>query len=158
MIQANEYPHAPSFNLGYIEDPVIAMAVIRGADKGVFGVDEIITKGESNEIIKRARFSAGIKDDFDAFDDKLHNFVSRGDFAKAICDSFPELKNAGYNKNVRIPFKITKHRNSEYVNILARLDILNIYSRDSEFHYGRPVTKGEAADMVVRAAVIASGM
>ena len=158
LIQANEYPHAPSFNLGYIEDPVIAMAVIRGADKGVFGVDEIITKGESNEIIKRARFSAGIKDDFDAFDDKLHNFVSRGDFAKAICDSFPELKNAGYNKNVRIPFKITKHRNSEYVNILARLDILNIYSRDSEFHYGRPVTKGEAADMVVRAAVIASGM
>ena len=44
------------------------------------------------------------------------------------------------------------------MSILARLGVLDIYRNDSEFHYGRPVTKGEAADMVVRAAVIASGM
>ena len=157
LIPANEYPHAPSFNLGYIDDPVIAMAAIRGADKGVFGVNDMITKGDANGILSRARFSAGISGEWEVFDEKLHNFVSRGDFAKAVCDAFPELKNAKYNKSLRIPFRITKHRNSEYVEILARLGILSIYGHDSEFHYGTPVTKGEAADIVVRAAVIASG-
>lgn len=158
LIPANEYPHVPSFNLSWIEDPVIAMTIIRGADKGIFGVNDMITKGDTNGILDRARASAGVSGEWEIFDEKLHNFVSRGDFAKAVCDAFPMLKDAGYSKSARIPFKITKHRNSEYVNILARLGALEIYKRDSEFRYGTPVTKGEAADIVVRAAVIASGM
>ncbi len=158
LIPANEYPHAPSFNLGWIEDPVIAMAVIRGADKGIFGVNDMITKGEVNGILDRARAAAGVSGEWEVFDEKLHNFVSRGDFAKAVCDAFPNLKNAEYNRRVRMPFKISNHRNSEYVNILARLGALEIYRGNSEFRYGSPVTKSEAADIVVRAAVIASGM
>ena len=118
----------------------------------------MITKGDTNGILDRARVSAGVSGEWEIFDEKLHNFVSRGDFAKAVCDAFPMLKNAKYNKSMRIPFRITKHRNAEYVNILARLGALEIYKRDSEFRYGTPVTKGEAADIAVRAAVIASGI
>ena len=158
LVDANEYPHAPSYNLDYIEDPVLAMALIKGADKGVFGVDEMITRDYADKILERARRAVNAKDTGRLMSGKGHNFVSRGDFAKAVCDSFPKLREITPPKNSRAPFRVPKHRNSEYAEVLGRLGILDVYGAEQEFYYGRPVTKGEAADIVVRACVEAAGL
>ncbi|MBQ7216792.1 MAG: FAD-dependent oxidoreductase [Synergistaceae bacterium] len=157
LADAEEYPHAPSYKIDDLDDPVLAMAIIRGQDKGRFGGDKVITRGEANTILKRAQKALNLPEK-DYLADKAHNFVSRGDLAKAVCDAFPALSGATPPKNSRIPFGLGKHRNSLYAQTLGRLGILNIYSSDSEFMYGRPVTKAEAADIIVRAAVYAAGL
>ena len=157
IIVPNEYPHAPSFNLEDLDDPVFEMAVIRGADKGLFGVNELINGRYAAEIITKAQEVMGVKAASKIKIDKPDNFVSRGDFIKAIIEAFPVLRDVKPQKNSRIPFKIPKHRNSEYAEILGRLGVLDTYIIDDEFHFGRPVTKGEACDMIVRACVAVSG-
>lgn len=155
FIDANEYPHAPSYNIREFEDPVLAMAIIRGQDKGVFGVNDIITVGEADGIISKARAALNMKDIGDVVEGKSHSYVSRGDFAKAVCEAFPALREITPPKNAKAPFTITKHRNAEYVDALGRLGILNVWGSEREFYYGRPVTKGEAVDIIVRASVAA---
>ena len=157
IVAPNEYPHAPSFNLEDLDDPVFEMAVIRGADKGLFGVNELINGRYAAEIITKAQEVMGVKAASKIKIDKPDNFVSRGDFIKAIIEAFPVLRDVKPQKNSRIPFKIPKHRNSEYAEILGRLGVLDTYIIDDEFHFGRPVTKGEACDMIVRACVVVSG-
>ena len=155
LVDANEYPHAPSYNIREFEDPVLAMAIIRGQDKGVFGVGDIITRGTAAEIIARGQKAVGagaVK----VLAGKSGDFVSRGDFVKAVCDAFPKLKDIDSTQS-RLTFRIREHRNSEYAEILGRLGILDVYARDSEFYYGRPVTKGEAADVIVRACIASAG-
>ena len=157
LAEANEYPHAPSYRIDDLDDPVLAMALIKGADKGVFGVNDIITRGDMNGILKRAQEALKITAKGEVLDGREHNLLSRGDLAKAVYDAFPALKDIVPPKNARIPFKAGKHRNSEYVEVLGRLGILDVYGIEGEFYYGRPVTKGEAADVVVRACVAALG-
>ena len=158
LIDANEYPHAPSYNIRDFEDPVLVMAIIRGQDKGVFGVNDIITVGEADTILGRARKVLHLPVKSGIIAGKVHHFVSRGEFAKAVCNAFPELRNITPPKNARIPFDVGRNRNSEYAEILGRLGILNVYSNEHNFSYGQPVTKGEAADIVVRACVEAAGL
>ena len=158
LVDANEYPHAPSYNIREFEDPVLAMAIIRGQDKGVFGVNDIITVGDADTILERAQKAVNISPNRRVVSGKPHNFVSRGDFAKAVCDAFPALRKATPPKNTRSPFKAGRHRNAEYVDILGKLGILDVYSNEQEYYYGRPVTKGEAMDIVVRACVEAAGL
>lgn len=156
LAEAEKYPHAPSYNIEEYEDPVLAMAIIRGQDKGTFGVDDVITCGEAEAILQKGRKTLKLKDVGRITTGKDHNFISRGDLAKAVCDAFPVLKELAAPKNARIPFKVGKHRSSEYVERLGRLGILDVYGRESEYHYGRPVTKGEAVDIIVRACVEAA--
>ena len=158
LVAPKEYPHAPSYRIDDMDDPVLAMALIRGADKGVFGVDDMITREEAAVILGNARKAAGTQDKGTILDGKMHNFISRGDFAKAVCDAFPMLRETEPPEKSRAPFRIPKNRNSEYAEILGRLGILDVYARDGEFFYGRPVTKGEACDIVVRACVVAVGI
>ncbi len=155
LVDAEEYPHAPSYKIDDLDDPVLAMAIIRGQDKGKFGVDNVITRGEANTILRRAMKALHLQEK-DTLADKAHNFVSRGDLVKAVCEAFPELENITPEKGSRIPFGLGKHRNSEYAETLGRLGILNVYGSDEEFLYGRPVTKAEAADVIVRACVAAA--
>ena len=156
LITPSEYPHVPSYNIENYDDPVLIMAIIKGHDKGVFGVDEIITRREALDMITRVQKAlTGTKGTAD-LGTKPDNFVSRGDFAKAVCEAIPDLYKANTNARARLPFKSSRHRNNDYVMLLGRLGILNIYSGDSEFYYGRPVTKGEAADIIVRAAITVS--
>ena len=155
LVDAEEYPHAPAYKIDDLDDPVLAMAVIRGQDKGKFGVDSVITRGEANTILKRAQKALHLPEK-DILAEKAHNFVSRGDLVKAVCEAFPALEEAAPAKGSRIPFKVGKHRNSEYVEELGRLGILNIYGSDEEFLYGRPVTRAEAADIIVRACAAAA--
>lgn len=156
LVQPSEYPHAPSYNITEYEDPVLAMAIIRGQDKGVFGVNDIITKEEANSILKNAMNTLKIVVRDDIIKGKGHDLISRGDLAKAVCEAFPELREITV-KNARVPFKIGSHRNAEYAEILGKLGILDVYGREREFYYGRPVTKGEATDIIVRACIVAAG-
>ena len=156
IIIPKEYPHAPGYNMGYFDDPVLEMAVIKGHDKGVFGVDDIITRREALSIIEKVQTALTGNKGTTELGVKPDNFISRGDFARAICDAMPDLYKIEVPAKTRIPFRDSRHRNHEYVALLGKLGILNIYSRDSEFYYGRPVTKGEAADIIVRAAITVS--
>ena len=157
LITPNEYPHAPSFNIELMDNPVLEMAIIKGADKGLFGVGDIMTGNDVIEILKRAQKAANMKKPPEIIVEKPGNTISRSDFVKAVCDAFPALNKIKLPKNSRLPFKLGKNRNAKYAEILGKLGILSIYSIDNNFHYGYPVTKGEACDIIVRACVAALG-
>ena len=157
LAEPNEYPHAPSYNIEEYEDPVLAMAIIRGQDKGVFGVNDMITVKEAETILQRARKALNLESTGKITEGKEHNFISRGDLAKAVYEAFPKLKEITPPKNARAPFKAGKHRNAEYAERLGRLGVLDVYGRETEYYYGRPVTKGEAVDIIVRACIAAAG-
>ena len=155
LIRPDEYPHAPSFNIQDLDNPVLEMAIIRGADKGTFGVNDIITGEEAEEILAKAQRAINMKNPGKITVSRSDKLISRSDFVKAVCDAFPMLKDIKSKKNSRLPYRLGKNRNAESAEILARLGILNIYSTESEFHYGYPVTKGEACDVIVRACIAA---
>ena len=158
LITPNEYPHAPSFNLREWENPVLEMAIIKGADKGVFGVNDILTGSDVIEILERAQRVLNMKDAKRVTVERPDRTISRSDFVKAVCDAFPVLGTAKPPKNSRLPFRLGKNRNADYAEILGRLGILSVYGIESEFHYGYPVTKGEACDIIVRACISAAGL
>ena len=156
IITANEYPHAPSFNLQELDNPVLEMAIIRGADKGVFGVNDILTGNEVIKILEKAREVMKIKGAEKITVNKPGNTISRSDFVKAVCDAFPELKTMKPTRK-KLPFRLGKNRNAEYAEILGLLGVLDAYGIENEFHYGYPVTKGEACDVIVRACIAVAG-
>ena len=159
LVIPSEYPHASSQNYSSnswsnIDNIAFEMAAIRENNKGTFGINDFITKKDTLEILERAQKSFNVMDVKIKFEGKPYDFISRGDFAKIVCEAFPNLrKTNNKSRRTRHTFKIGKNRNSEYVEILAKNGILNVYEIDSEFRYGRPVTKGEAADIIVRASI-----
>ena len=153
LIKPDEYPHAPSYNIQDLDNPVLEMAIIRGADKGTFGVNDIITGEEAEDILRRAQNVLNIRNAHPLTVSRSDKLISRSDFVKAVCDAFPMLKDIKPKKTSRLPYRLGKNRNLESAEILTRLGILNIYSTESEFHYGYPVTKGEACDVIVRACI-----
>ena len=157
IIKPNEYPHAPSYNIELLDNPVLEMAIIKGADKGLFGVNDIITGDYAAEILTNARKIMKIDNGEKVIVEDSDKLLSRSNFVKAVCDAFPMLKDKKPAKNSKLPFKLGKNRNSESAEILGRLGILEIYSIENDFHYGYPVTKGEACDVIVRACIAASG-
>ncbi len=158
IIKPNEYPHAPSFNLRDFDNPVLEMAIIKGADKGLFGVNDIITGDYLSEILTKAQSVMNIKSGEKLSVDDSEKLLSRSNFVKAVCDAFPVLKTIEPPKKSRLPFKLGKNRNYESAEILARLGVLDIYSIEDDFHYGYPVTKGEACDVIVRACILIAGL
>ena len=157
LIKPDEYPHAPSYNIQDLDNPVLEMAIIRGADKGTFGVNNIITGEEAQDILRRAQNVLNIRNAHPLTVNRSDRLISRSDFVKAVCDAFPMLKDIKPQKTSRLPYRLGKNRNLDSAEILTRLGILNIYSTESEFHYGYPVTKGEACDVIVRACIAALG-
>ena len=157
IVAPNEYPHAPSYNIQDLDNPVLEMAIIRGADKGTFGVNNIITGEEAQDILRRAQNVLNIRNAHPLTVNRSDKLISRSDFVKAVCDAFPMLKDIKPQKTSRLPYRLGKNRNLDSAEILTRLGILNIYSTESEFHYGYPVTKGEACDVIVRACIAALG-
>ena len=153
-----EYPHVPSYKIEDLDDPVIAMAIIKGNDKGKFDTENYLSAGEAIELLNTARKVFRIINTSELFEDSPEKFISRGDFVRAVYDTFPLLERAEIPKNSRLPFSVNKNKNSKYVEKMAHLGILNVYVPDSEFRYGRPVTRGEAVDIIVRAAVVSAGI
>ena len=157
LITPKEYPHAPLFNLLDLDNPVLEMAIIRGADKGLFGVNDIIAGDDVEGMLTKAQEALNMKTAEKITVSKSDKLISRSDFVKAVCDAFPVLRDIKPAKNSRLPFKLGKNRNYESAEILGRLGILNIYGAENDFHYGYPVTRGEACDVIVRACIAALG-
>lgn len=153
LIEPKEPPHAPSYNISDLDDPVLAMAIIKGADKGIFGVDEMITKEEMATMLARARTASGtMKGSPPVVGDKPEIFVSRGIFAEALYATFgfEESEGARHYFNIDV-----EHPQANAVNALAPLGILDIYKSELDFHPARPVTRGEAAEMMMKAMTVA---
>lgn len=155
LIAPKEYPHSTAFNLSFLDDPVWEMAIIRGDDKGEFGINELVSTKDVSEMLSKAQDVLKVKRKIVPAGLEKDKLISRGELARVVCEVFPTLKNVPVKKGSKIPFKVEKNRNSEPVSILGRLGILNVYIIDGTFYYGRPVTKGEAVDVVVRACVAA---
>ncbi|MCR4818697.1 MAG: FAD-dependent oxidoreductase [Fretibacterium sp.] len=153
LIPPEKFPHAPSYNITDLDDPVLAMAIIKGDDKGVFGVNDLVSRQDAAEMIGRARAVLGLPA-MDLVKDKLDVFISRGDFVQWLCDGF-SLTDAPAPRGSRSPFRASKNRNTSSVDVLGTLGILEVYKKDPEFRFGRPVTRAEAADMLARAMVAA---
>ena len=156
LIAPKEYPHSTAFNLSFLDDPVWEMAIIKGDDKGEFGVNELISTKDVSTMLSKAQDALKIKKKIIPAGLEKDKLISRGELARIVCEVFPGLKNIPNKKGAKIPFKVEKNRNSEPVSILGRLGILNVYIIDGTFYYGRPVTKGEAVDIIVRACVLAA--
>jgi hypothetical protein len=149
LITPLEPPHAPSYNISDLDDPVLAMAIIRGADRGIFGVDEMITREEMASMLTRARLASGTsKGEPPVAGEKPDQFVSRGAFAEALCSTFGfEKENASSSW-----FRLSEsHHSFDAIKTLASLGILDLYRSERDFRPARPVTRGEAAEMMMRA-------
>ena len=153
LVVPNDYPHSVSYKIDELDDPVLANAIIKGDDKGLFGISDMMTTTDIAQILERAKKIVCPKNSKVAEELKRDRYITRSEFVKAMCEAFPELKNITPQKDFCQPFNKDKNKNWEYVEILGRLGILTVYAIDSEFHYGRPVTKGEATDIIVRACV-----
>ncbi len=156
LIAPKEYPHSVSFNLGVYDDPVWEMAIIKGEDKGEFGVNELVTTLNVREILTKAQRALKMKKRPVPSGLDKDKLMARGELARVVCEAFPTLKNIPRKKGAKLPFKIEANRNSDYVTTLAALGVLNVYSIEENFYYGRPVTKGEAVDIIVRACILAA--
>ena len=148
-----DYPHSVPFNLGVYDDPVWEMAIIKGEDMGVFGLQELVTTRDVAKMFAHAQSALGMKKRVIPSGLEKDKLITRGELAKAVCEVFPTLKNIPRKKGAKLPFKVESNRNAEYVTTLAYLGVLNAYMIEGNFYYGRPVTKGEAVDIIVRACV-----
>jgi hypothetical protein len=132
------------------------MSVINGADKGIFGVDNMVTKEEMIAMLNKARAasktSAGRDVAEDEWSDKTH-FVTRGLFADAVASAFGlhDAKPRGSASNRNAVKIAPAHRFAKAVTALSALGILDLYQSESEFHPARPVTRGEAVEVLMKA-------
>ena len=150
LTEPMEYPHSVSYNISDLDDPVLAMAIIKGHDKGVFGVDEMITRQEMTSMLTQGLAAAGLSGSVPP-GDKPEAFVTRGVFAKELWSAFGFPGEVSLKRGQKPLFRASGHPNATAVNALAALGILDLYKSDPEFRFGRPVTRGEAIRMLVAA-------
>ena len=155
LAQATEYPHSISYDDRAFENPVLAIKILRQQDKGTFGVNDTITIEYVNTMLTRAREVMNVSAKWKPSGEKGHAYISRGELAKTLCEAFPVLNTM---KGGSMPFKAGKHRNSEYVEKIARLGLFDVYKIERNFYYGGLVTKGELADIIMRTCVKVAGI
>jgi hypothetical protein len=153
LLNPIEPPHAPSYNISDLDDPVLAMAVIRGADKGIFGVGEMLTREEMISMLNRARAASKTAGGRDLIADEWSDasfFVSRGLFSDAVYRAFG-FGDRTLPKNKR-RFDISPtHRFAEAVRTLDVLGVLDVFRPERDFRPARPLSRGEAAEIVMKA-------
>jgi hypothetical protein len=156
LIDPVEPPHAPSYNISDLDDPVLSMAIINGADKGIFGVNDMVTKEEMIAMLNRARAasktSAGRDVAESEWSDKIH-FTTRGLFADAVASAFGLYDvEPGNGASRRLAAEIAPtHRFAKAVTALNALGILDLYQSEREFRPARPITRGEAVEILMKA-------
>jgi len=153
FIEPLEPPHSPSYNISDMDDPVLAMAIIKGADKGIFGVDEILTHREMVFMLNKARAAAHISEGRLLKEEDLPDrFVSRGIFAEALHQAF------GFDnkveKNANMPRIDPAHRYAKAVGVLSSIGILDLYRMEKEFLPAHPITRGEAVEILMKAMTV----
>jgi hypothetical protein len=143
-----EYPHAPSYNILNLDDPKLAMAILRGADKGVFGVEEMITNKESEESVRKALRAISREAGNIPLNSHADRFTSKADYARYLVENFG-LKNLEVKSNTQFYSDIPpEHKAFESVNILLNIGVLNSV-KGTKFSQARPITRGEAVMMLV---------
>ncbi|MGI6783533.1 MAG: FAD-dependent oxidoreductase [Aminivibrio sp.] len=149
-LSAEELPSAPSAKIDDIYNNRLVTAKLYGLDKGVFGVESPITGVESEELFRKA-FSGG-----QAAGPVIYpgggapSFVTRGEFCASLARA------AGYRNLPRdepSPFADISPDSKLYgpLLFLAERGILEGAARGGVFMPDSFVTKGAAADMVMRA-------
>jgi hypothetical protein len=147
-----EPPHAPSYNISDLNDPVLAMAIIKGADKGIFGVDALLSREEMVSMVNKARAVSKIAGGRDLTEDEwpdATSFVSRGMFSDAIFRAFGLEARKLPKKRPYFDIPST-HRFAEPVQALDAFDLLNVFRTERDFRPARPLSRGEAADILMR--------
>jgi hypothetical protein len=156
LLTPAEPPHAPSYNISDLDDPVLAMAIIRGADKGVFGVDELLSREDMVSMLNKARAASKSAGGHDLTGDEWTDatfFVSRGMFSDAVFRAFGLGDRTLPKKRPRFDIPST-HRFAEPVKALDAFDILYIFRSERDFRPARPLTRGEAAEIAMRAMTV----
>jgi hypothetical protein len=154
LLSPAEPPHAPAYNLSDLNDPVLAMAIINGADKGVFGVGEMLTREDMISMLNKARAVSKIAGGQDLTGKEWPGtayFVSRGVFSDAVFRAFGFEDSRPLPENRRRLDIPSAHRFAEPVRTLDALDILNVFRSERDFRPARPITRGEAVEIVARA-------
>jgi hypothetical protein len=157
LIDPAEPPHASSYNISDLDDPVLAMSVINGADKGIFGVDEMVTKEEMVVMLNRARAASKTSFGRDVAEDEWSEktrFATRGLFADGVAAAFGLFGTDGGSSDRHSAGISQSHRFSKAVTALTDLGILDLYEKESEFRPARPVTRGEAAQILMKAMTV----
>jgi hypothetical protein len=149
LIEPVEPPHAPSYNISDLDDPTLAMAVIKGADKGVFGVDQTLTREEMAVMVNRARAASqsSVGRDITA-DWGGGNTVSRGFFVDVVARAFGFVNQS---PGRRVP---DRRSLADAIAALNTLGILDLYRQERDFHPSRPITRGEAVEILMKAATV----
>jgi hypothetical protein len=153
-------PHAPAYDISDLDAPELAMAIINGADKGVFGVDELLTRSEMTAMLARARAASQVRRGAAPANDKAKGkkafaFVSRWDFTAALASAFgiPYGEQAPHASYFSLP---DGHRARELVDAMTAAGVLDVFRADRVFHPAKPITRGEAIEMTYRAMTAAN--
>jgi hypothetical protein len=162
LIDPAEPPHASSYDISDLDDPVLAMSVINGADKGIFGVDEMVTKEEMVVMLNRARAASKTSFGRDVAESEWSEktrFATRGLFADGAAAAFGLFgadgsSSDGGSSDRRSAGISQSHRFSRAVTALTDLGILDLYEKESDFRPARPVTRGEAAQILMKAMTV----
>jgi hypothetical protein len=88
--------------------------------------------------------------------EKPEQFISRGVFAEELCAAFGIEKNNAPPLSPSFFTLPAKHRVTGAVNALTSLGILDVYRFEREFRPARPVTRGEAVEMLLKAMTMES--
>ena len=154
LFQPLDYPHAPSYNISDLDDPKLAMAILRGADKGFFGIDEMISNKEAEDSVKRALKAISLENDAKPIRNP-GRLSTRADFVSYITDSFG-LKDFEEKSNEQFFSDMPPaHRAFDSVSTLLKIGVLDSV-KGAKFNPARPITRGEAAQLLVRVMDFAS--
>ena len=154
LIDPVEPPHAPSYNISDLDDPTLAMAIIKGADKGVFGVDQALAREEMTVMVNRARAASQTSAGRDIAEDwggNASNTVSRGLFADAVARAFGFT---GPSLDRRVPDVPDRRSVASAIAALNALGILDLYRQERDFRPSRSITRGEAVEILMKAATV----
>ena len=143
-----DYPHAPSYDISDLDDPKLAMAILRGADKGVFGVEEMMTNEDVEHSVKAALRALSRNVDGLKPINNPERFASKSDLVRYLTECF------GFSDIERLPRKQTysdvplEHKAFDSVNILINIGVLEPI-KNEKFSPAKPITRGEAAELIV---------
>jgi hypothetical protein len=131
------------------------MAIINGADKGVFGVDSPLTREEMAAMLNKARAASKTANGRDITEKEWPgrpSYVSRGLFADAVAQAFGFGSPARRSRRrYAEPSPEPGPQPSKAVLALNSLGILDFYRSERGFHPSRPITRGEAVEILMRA-------
>ena len=153
LFEPLDYPHAPAYNITDLDDPKLAMAILRGADKGIFGIDEIIDNKEVEDAVRRALIAISREARNLKPINSREKLSSKADFVNYLVESFgfDKLKAAGKQFYPDVP---PGHRAFDSVRILTNIGVLEPVK--GTFNPAKPITKGEAVQMLVKTMDFAS--